>query len=157
MINYNFKRKNEFISDLKLRDFINPGYRQAYKIHSYADFLRWIGQPTGRPGSLNGPGLTKANAPMDIMFIHPKRWEKFNAKAFKNTHEEKIRLNQFMEKFLEVGELVNNRRFIRKLLQRVDYKIPVKPIEVRRVTGFKQFLANALLIIEEVYDDESES
>ena len=90
------------------------------------------------------------------MYIHPRRWEKFNAKAFKNTHEEKIRLNQFMEKFLEVGELVNNRQFIRKLLQRVDYKIPEKPIEVRRVMGFKQFLANVLLIIEDVYGDQQE-
>ena len=93
---------------------------------------------------------------MDIMFTHPKRWEKFNARAFKNTKEEKIRLNQFMEKFLEVGELVKNRNFIRKLLRRVDFKIPDKPIETRRIMNFKQFLANILLIIEEVYDEQVE-
>ena len=105
---------------------------------------------------LNGPGLTKANAPMDIMFIHRKRWDKFNARAYKNTHEEKVRLNQMMEKFLEVGELVKNRKFIRKLLAKVDFKIPEKPIEARRVNNFKQFLANILLIIEDVYEDSSD-
>ena len=132
----------------------NPIKRQAWKIHNYADFMRWIGQPTGTPGSLNGPGLTKAKAPMDIMFIHPKRWEKMNDRSYRNTNEEKIRLNQFMEKFLETGELVKNRLFIRNLLRKVDYKIPDQPIEVRRVSNFKQFLANVLLIIEQVYNDD---
>ena len=105
---------------------------------------------------LNGPGLTKAKAPMDIMFIHPKRWEKFSARAYRNTNEERIRLNQFMEKFLETGELVKNRKFIRNLLKKVDYQIPDQPIEVRRVANFKQFLANVLLIVEQVYEDDED-
>ena len=88
---------------------------------------------------------------MDIMFVHPRRWERLNDRAYKNTQEEKRRLNNFMERWLEVGELIKNRTKIRRLLEKVGYEIPRRPIEARRVMGFKQCLANIILIIEKVY------
>ena len=85
------------------------------------------------------------------MFIHPDRWARLNDRAYRNTEEEKRRLNNFMEKWLEISELVRNRTKIRRLLEKVGYDIPKKPIEARRIMGFKQFLANVILIIEKVY------
>ena len=125
--------------------------RQVYRIHNYADFLRWISQPTGRSGSLNGPGLTKVEIQMDLMFIHPKRWARLNDRAYRNTEEEKRRLNAHMEKFLEPSELIRNKEMIRNMLRVVKFKIPNKAVEARRVIGYKQFLANILIIIDEAY------
>ena len=122
-------------------------------MHNYADFLRWISQPTGRAGTLNGPGLTKVDIQMDLMFVHPLRWARLNDRAYRNTEEEKRRLNAHMEKFLEPSELIRNREMIRSMLRVVKYKMPNRPIEARRVSGYKQFLANVWLIINEAYGE----
>ena len=90
---------------------------------------------------------------MDLMFIHRDRWERLNQRSYRNTQEEKIRLNVFMEKFLEIGELVKNRKLIRTMLKRVNFDIPKRPIEARRIQNYKQFLANTLLIIEAAYGE----
>ena len=118
---------------------------------TYADFLRWISQPTVKPGQLEAPGSSSVKAPMDLMFIHKDRWERFNQRSFRSTNEEKQRLNSFMDKFIEVGEMVKNRALIRTMLERVHYDIPRRPLEARRIQNYKQFLANSLIIIEEAY------
>ena len=92
---------------------------------------------------------------MDLMFIHPKRWARLNDRAYRNTEEEKRRLNALMEKFLEPSELIRNKEMIRSMLRVVKFKIPNKAVEARRVIGYKQFLANILLIIDEAYGQES--
>ena len=58
-----------------------------------------------------------------------------------------------MEKWLEPTELIKNRDLIKKMLTSVSYKMPTKIVEARRVMNYKQFLANVLLIIQAVYDD----
>ena len=85
------------------------------------------------------------------MFIHKDRWERINQRSYRNTQEEKARLNSFMDKFVEVGEMVKNRALIRTMLERVHYEIPKRPMEARRIQNYKQFLANSLLIIEAAY------
>ena len=89
---------------------------------------------------------------MDLMFVHPARWARLNDRAYRNTEEEKRRLNGHMEKFLEPSELIRNKEMIRSMLRVVRYKMPTKPVEARRVSGYKQFLANVLLIIDAAYD-----
>ena len=123
----------------------------AYRVHTYSDFMRWIAQPTVKPGHLDGPGNSKVKSPMDLMFIHKDRWERINQRSYRNTQEEKARLNSFMDKFVEVGEMVKNRALIRTMLERVHYEIPKRPMEARRIQNYKQFLANSLLIIEAAY------
>ena len=132
----------------------NAALRKVWKIHTYANFLDWIQEPTGRAGVLSGPGNTRPTVTQDLMFVHEKRWEKLNDRAYKNTNEERARCCRYMDKFLEIDQLIQNRRMIRKMLRRVAFQIPDQPMEARRVTNYKQFLANVLIIIEAAYSEE---
>ena len=85
------------------------------------------------------------------------RWARLNDRAYRNTEEEKRRLNAHMEKFLEPSELIRNREMIRSMLRVVKYKMPNRPIEARRVSGYKQFLANVWLIVNEAYGEPDSS
>ena len=91
---------------------------------------------------------------MDLMFVHPKRWAKFNSRSYRNTEEEKRRLNRYMEQFVEPMELIKNKEIIRKMLRTVGFEIPARPIEARRISSYKHFLANVLAIIDAAYSDE---